>query len=77
MNLISIAAAAILVLTTVSEAAPSTKTRQQSSTTKAKQLPGLSNIKHVVYFMQVRIQHGQVKIFKLSNLLHFIGKPFV
>lgn len=46
MNLISIAAAAVLVMASFSEAAPA---KEQ----KATKLPGLDKIKHVVYFMQV------------------------
>jgi phospholipase C len=49
MNFISIAAASILVLASLNEAAPAATKRFGGN-----QLPGLSNIKHVVYFMQVR-----------------------
>lgn len=47
-SIVTIAAAAILVLASFNDAAPAT-----SHTKRANQLPGLSNIKHVVYFMQV------------------------
>lgn len=57
MNLISIAAAAVLVLASFNEAAPSTasaKGHHQSHTpTRGHQRSGLNKIKHVVYFMQV------------------------
>ncbi|CAO3620870.1 unnamed protein product [Mucor hiemalis] len=46
-SIVTIAAAAILVLASFNDAAPAT-----SHTKRANQLPGLSNIKHVVYFMQ-------------------------
>lgn len=47
-SIFPIAAAVILVLASLSEAAPA-----KSNIKRANQLPGLSNIKHVVYFMQV------------------------
>lgn len=71
MNLISTAAAAILVMASLNEAAPTTKPVK-----RANQLPGLENIKHVVYFMQVCLFLS----FNMSHMLislFFPGKSLV
>jgi phospholipase C len=52
MNLISIAAATILIMASLNEAAPTTAAKAKQAA--AGRLPGLENIKHVVYFMQVK-----------------------
>lgn len=76
MNLISIAAAAVLVLATFNEAAPAKEKR-------ATKLPGLDKIKHVVYFMQVCLSiyifDSSLKFMWIANYVHTIikiGKPF-
>lgn len=77
MNLISIAAAAVLVLASFNEAAPAKEKR-------ATKLPGLDKIKHVVYFMQVCLFiflffDSSLKFMWIANYVHTtfkIGKPF-